>query len=70
MTDFGKRNKAEPIDDRLPLPMSAGQKERYRKIQNDFDKSGLGSLHGWTRERIAKLLDEAEAYLKSHSQAG
>lgn len=63
MTKFNERKKADPATETLPLPVGVNLKTRYRRIQNDFDKRKLGSLHLWARERIDQLLDEAEKFL-------
>lgn len=55
--------KPQSITDTITLPTSITQKERYKRIQNEFDKRGLGSLHKLTRKRIDALLDEAETML-------
>jgi hypothetical protein len=65
MTNFSKRKKGESATDVLPLPIGTNQKLRYRRVQNDFERSGLESLHVWTRERIEALLDEAEKFLET-----
>lgn len=55
--------KRASIIEKLTLPTSVSQKERYRRLQNELDKRGLESLHVLTRERIDGLLDEVEAML-------
>lgn len=67
MADFTNRKKKEGATESLNLPMGPIQKERYRKIQSEFDRLGLESLHISTRERIDQMLDEAERFLSERS---
>jgi hypothetical protein len=69
MANFAKRKKTESATDNLPLQVSTNLKNRYRKVQNEFDKAGLASLHVWTRESLAQLLDEAERFLSEQQSA-
>lgn len=60
MSIFKKR---EAVDDRMTLPMTASQKERYKRLQHELEKREYNSLHEMTRERIDLLLDEVEREL-------
>lgn len=55
----------DSITDTMTLPTSTTQKERYKKLQNEFSRRKLGSLHKLTRQRIDQLLDEVEATLQN-----
>lgn len=63
MTQFDKQKRRGSATETLPLPIDSESKERYRRIQNEFEKRNMVSFHEYTREKIEQLLDEAERFL-------
>lgn len=62
-----KNKKREPLIERMTLPLTPSQFERYKKAASELDKRNLTKLHDLTRERIDLLLDEVEVELQKSS---
>ncbi len=57
----------DPIIERLTLPVTLRQLERYRKAANELHNRKMTKLHALTRTKLNLLLDEVEAYLSKSS---
>lgn len=59
--------KKEPIIDRLFVPATIAQVQRYKKVAHELSQRGLTTLHDLTRQRIDDLLNEVEGELAKSS---
>ncbi|MBA2679909.1 MAG: hypothetical protein H0U76_16120 [Ktedonobacteraceae bacterium] len=57
----------ESIIERLTLPVTERQLERYRRAANELHIRKLTKLHDMTRAKLDMLLDEVEEYLAKSS---
>lgn len=57
--------KKEPLIERMTLPLTPTQFQRYKRLSNELEKRNLEKLHDLTRERINRLLDEVEQELSA-----
>jgi len=61
------KKKREPLEEKMTLPLTKSQFERYRDLANKLHDRKLAKLHDLTRERIEILLNEVELELKKSS---
>lgn len=66
-SDIKVIKKKEPIVERLNIPTTLSQFQRYKKLAHELNSRELTKLHDLTRERIEILLNEVEGELAKSS---
>lgn len=62
-----KIEKRESLIERMTLPLTPSQFDRYKRLAFALDQRKETKLHDLHRERLDNLLDEVEAYLQKSS---